>query len=60
VAYLRRLRLHYARQDLVAGNRIDDTVTAIAARWGFAHTGRFAVLYREIYGQSPHATLRRD
>jgi AraC-like DNA-binding protein len=58
VAYLRRLRLHYAHQDLVAGNRLDHTVTGIAARWGFAHTGRFAVMYRETYGQSPHTTLR--
>jgi AraC-like DNA-binding protein len=56
--HLRRLRLHYAHQDLVAGDRMRDTVTDIAARWGFAHTGRFAVLYRETYGQSPHATLR--
>ena len=25
---------------------------------GFAHTGRFAVLYRQTYGQSPHTALR--
>lgn len=56
--YLRRLRLHYAHQQLLAADRGTDTVTAIAARWGFAHTGRFAVLYRQTYGQSPHTTLR--
>jgi AraC-like DNA-binding protein len=56
--YLRRLRLHYAHQDLLAGDPAHDTVTAIAARWGFAHTGRFALLYRQTYGQSPHRTLR--
>lgn len=56
--YLRRLRLHHAHQDLLAGNPVDDTVTSIAARWGFAHTGRFAVQYRETYGRSPHHTLR--
>jgi AraC-like DNA-binding protein len=56
--YLRRLRLHYAHQDLLVGNRQSDTVTDISARWGFAHTGRFAVLYRQTYGQSPHTTLR--
>jgi AraC-like DNA-binding protein len=56
--YLRRLRLHYAHQELLAADRMRDTVTDIAARWGFAHTGRFAVLYRQTYGQSPHATLR--
>lgn len=56
--YLRRTRLHLAHQDLLVGSRVNDTVTAVAARWGFAHTGRFAVMYREAYGQSPHATLR--
>ena len=56
--YLRRLRLHYAHQELLLSDRMHSTVTGIAARWGFAHTGRFAVLYRQTYGQSPHATLR--
>jgi AraC-like DNA-binding protein len=56
--YLRRLRLHYAHQDLIAADRMHATVTDIAARWGFAHTGRFAVLYRQVYGRSPHTTLR--
>jgi AraC-like DNA-binding protein len=56
--YLRRLRLHYAHQELLAGDRRRMTVTDVAARWGFAHTGRFAVLYRQTYGESPHTTLR--
>jgi len=56
--YLRRIRLHYAHLELSAADRRHDTVTEIAARWGFAHTGRFAVLYRQTYGQSPHQTLR--
>ena len=56
--YLRRLRLHHAHQDLMSSDRESSTVTEIAARWGFAHTGRFAVLYRQTYGQSPHSTLR--
>lgn len=55
--YMRRVRLHRAHQDLLAGDRSSATVTEIAQRWGFAHTGRFAVLYRQKYGQSPHATL---
>ncbi|MFL6085564.1 MAG: helix-turn-helix transcriptional regulator [Mycobacterium sp.] len=56
--YLRRLRLHYAHSELVAADRMQETVTGIAVRWGFVHTGRFAVLYRQHYGQSPHTTLR--
>ena len=56
--YLRRMRLHRAHQDLIRGDPMSDTVTAIAARWGFLHSGRFAVLYRETYGESPHTALR--
>ncbi|WP_051053496.1 helix-turn-helix transcriptional regulator [Mycolicibacterium chubuense] len=58
-AYLRRVRLSKARQELLTGDRTVTTVTATATRWGFAHTGRFAVLYRETYGESPHQTLSR-
>ncbi len=58
-AYLRTIRLAQARKELIAGDRSMTTVAATAARWGFAHTGRFAVLYRRTYGESPHETLRR-
>ena len=56
--YLRRSRLHHAHMDLLAADPARETVTRIAAQWGFTHTGRFAVMYREAYGQSPHTTLR--
>jgi AraC-like DNA-binding protein len=56
--YLRRIRLHYAHHELLAADRRHDTVTAISARWGFMHTSRFAVFYRQTYGRSPHITLR--
>ncbi|BBX75827.1 hypothetical protein MSHI_37330 [Mycobacterium shinjukuense] len=55
--YLRRVRLHRAHQDLLRSDS-SATVTEIARRWGFGHPGRFAVLYRETYGQSPHTTLK--
>jgi AraC-like DNA-binding protein len=57
--YMRRVRLHRAHQELLAASRSTATVTEIAQRWGFAHTGRFAVLYRQTYGRSPHTTLRQ-
>ncbi|MEB3982118.1 helix-turn-helix domain-containing protein [Mycobacterium sp. 663a-19] len=57
--YLRRVRLHRAHQELTSGDRTATTVTEVAQRWGFAHTGRFAVLYRQAYGQSPHTTLKQ-
>jgi AraC-like DNA-binding protein len=58
--YLRRVRLHHAHQDLVIGNRQETSVGRIAARWGFGHLGRFATSYRQMYGQSPQVTLRRE
>ncbi|OBK31124.1 AraC family transcriptional regulator [Mycobacterium asiaticum] len=57
--YLRRVRLHRAHQDLVGSDRSTTTVSEVAQRWSFAHTGRFAALYRRTYGQSPHATLQQ-
>jgi AraC-like DNA-binding protein len=51
--YLRRVRLHYAHQELLRSDQLRATVTQIAAKWGFAHTGRFAVYYRAVYGRSP-------
>jgi AraC-like DNA-binding protein len=56
--YLRRVRLHRAHRDLVNSSQSETTVSEIAQRWGFAHTGRFAMLYRETYGESPHNTLK--
>lgn len=57
--YLRKVRLHRAHEDLIARDHTTTTIREVAARWGFLHTGRFAVLYRETYGQSPHTTLRQ-
>jgi AraC-like DNA-binding protein len=56
--YVRNVRLDRAHQELVGSDRSTATVSEVAARWGFGHTGRFAVLYRQTFGQSPHVTLR--
>ena len=56
--HLRRVRLKRARADPIVADRAMTTVAATAAHWGFAHTGRFAVLYRQTFGESPHVTLR--
>lgn len=57
--YVRRVRLHRARLDLLAGDALTTTVGDVARRWGFGNVGRFAVRYRNLYGESPHVTLRR-
>ncbi|MFI9639962.1 helix-turn-helix transcriptional regulator [Micromonospora sp. NPDC051925] len=57
--YARRVRLDRAHQDLRNGDpAAGDTVTAIAARWGFMDPKRFATDYRAAYGQPPSHTLR--
>jgi transcriptional regulator GlxA family with amidase domain len=58
--YLRRVRLDHAHRELVTGDPSrGDTVRAIAARWGFAHAGRFSTAYHAVYGCSPSHTLHR-
>lgn len=60
MTYLRRRRLQQAHDELL---RLDQaagvTVTDIALRHGFTHTGRFAAAYRQHFGESPSTTLRR-
>jgi AraC-like DNA-binding protein len=57
-AYLRQIRLEHARRDLLAADPGRATVTAIAARWGFAHPERFTARYRDLFGVLPYQTLR--
>jgi AraC-like DNA-binding protein len=58
-AYIQRFRLQRARDLLYAARSGDGTtVTEVAVRSGFNHTGRFASLYRRTYGVNPSETLR--
>jgi AraC-like DNA-binding protein len=60
-SYMQRIRMERAHQDLVeADARSGATVTEIAQRWGFAHTGRFAAGYARRFGVAPSQTLRRS
>ena len=57
--YLRDRRLERARAELAdAQPGSGATVTDVASRWGFTHLGRFAVMYRTRFGESPSQTLR--
>jgi AraC-like DNA-binding protein len=58
-AYLRRARLSSARAELVLATPTSASVAAIARRWGFANTGRFAAQYRTAFGELPRLTLER-
>ncbi|MEJ6655746.1 MAG: helix-turn-helix domain-containing protein [Pseudomonas sp.] len=60
VAFLRYIRLHGARQDLLSTPHGKVLISEIAARWGFWHTGMFAIYYKALFGESPSVTVRRD
>jgi AraC-like DNA-binding protein len=59
MAYVRKVRMARAHEEL---RRLDPTTTtaaAVARRWGFHHYGRFSGAYRQRYGCTPSDTLRR-
>ncbi|MFI6237161.1 helix-turn-helix transcriptional regulator [Micromonospora sp. NPDC050784] len=57
MAYLRRIRLVRAHHDLVRADPRQETVSAIASRWGFASHSRFTARYHASYGVPPRETL---
>ncbi|HEY4603128.1 MAG TPA: helix-turn-helix domain-containing protein [Blastococcus sp.] len=57
--YARRARRERAHREFQAADPDGrDTVAAVAARWGFADTGRFATASARTYDQPPVTTLR--
>lgn len=56
--YLRAARYQKVRETLRRAEP-EESITEIAARWGFSHLGRFSVEYRRRFGESPSGTLRR-
>lgn len=59
VAFLSRLRLHRARQSLLAAVPGSTTVAAEALHWGFWHLGDFSRAYKACFAELPSETLRR-
>lgn len=57
MAYLRRVRLVRAHHDLVRADPGQETVSAIASRWGFASHSRFTARYHASFGVPPRETL---
>ena len=58
MTYLQQVRLDRARKALLAADPTRTTVAAVAHRWGFAHLGRFASVYRARFGERPSESLR--
>lgn len=55
--YLQQLRLAKVREALSEPGQTK-TVTEIALACGFTQLGRFSVLYKNVFGESPSATLK--
>jgi len=52
------VRLQDARRALCSAAPRQTTVAAVATDYGFFELGRFARVYREMFGEPPSATLR--
>jgi len=58
LAFMKRRRLHFARQQLLSACPRETNVSTVATGLGFYELGRFASDYRQIFGQFPSQTLR--
>ncbi|WP_192034692.1 helix-turn-helix domain-containing protein [Halomonas sp. YLGW01] len=58
IQFLRATRLNRVRRRLCSPDS-ETTVSQVAADWGFYHLGQFAQDYRQLFGESPSATLSR-
>lgn len=59
VEHLHAIRLESARRDLLTADALDGRlIGAVAERWGFANSGRFARLYSERFRERPSDTIR--
>ena len=56
--YMRWSRLNDARRALLSAPNLPGTVTSIATEFGFFELGRFATMYKALFGERPSDTLR--
>ncbi|MET4041003.1 helix-turn-helix domain-containing protein [Bradyrhizobium sp. RT6a] len=59
IRYLTLRRMHLVRHALRQAAPDAKTVTQVATAHGFCELGRFAVAYRQMFDESPIATLRK-
>lgn len=57
-SYIRRLRLHRIRRELISREGATGTIAAAVMRWGAgSDLGRLSARYRALFGENPSATL---
>lgn len=57
MAFFKLQRLHGVRRELLEAQPGGQTISALAASWGFLNPGHFARDYRRLFGELPSATL---
>ena len=57
--FLRKRRLEASYRELLGSDRHSTTVTDVALRCGFNHLGKYAIEYRQVFGEHPSETLAR-
>jgi AraC-like DNA-binding protein len=57
MAFVRQRRLDACYRYLRSSERDETTVTQVAVSFGFEHLGKFAIAYKNTFGESPSATL---
>lgn len=60
ISYVRLRALHRVHSILRSSDSRTTSVSQIARRHGLRDLGRFAVIYRSLFGELPSATLRRN
>ena len=58
MAYVRQRRLDACYAELRSSDPSQTTVTDVAMSHGFAHIGKFAIAYKQAFGESPSVSLR--
>ncbi len=59
MTFLRQRRLEAAYRELLGGDEGIINVTDVAMKFGFNHLGKFASVYRQMFGECPSQTLRK-
>lgn len=59
LTYMRNLKLHKVRMDLITYPNDRASICETASKWGFVHMSLFSKYYKELFGECPNETLHR-